>query len=270
MNAPALLITGATGPLAEPVVRVLADRGHRLLLTGRNAEKLAELDQRYGSPGVIETFQVDAAQPDGAQQAAARAAERFDGLGGLVHLIGRFGFGPVMLTDIAVYDELIMSNFRSAVVATQAVLPHLTEGGRLVYFSTPLAVEPLAALSAYSAAKAALTTWVRSMAHEVKRRGIHANVVSMTIADTPKMRAERPGLDLDHTVDPALVARAVGFLTSPESDGLYGSVVPVLGKFSYSSVLAGGPPPGVGGPPPGAHTAAARPAAAAPAQAGAR
>lgn len=268
MTGPALLITGATGSLGEATVRELAGRGHRLMLTGRNGDRLAELEAEYGKPGVVETQQIDVTEPEQAQQAAARAAERFDGLAGMVHLVGQFGFGPLMLTDIAAYDELMVANFRSAVVATQAVLPHLTEGGRLVYFSTPLAIEPLAALSAYSAAKAALLTWVRSIAHEVKRRGIHANVVSMTIADTPQLRAERPGLDLDHTVDPALVARTVGFLTSPDSDGLYGSVVPVLGKFSYSSALVGGPPPGVGGPPPGAASDAA--AGKAPAGVGSR
>ena len=193
MTGSALLITGATGALGEATVRVLAERGHRLLLTGRGGDRLAELEAKFGRPGVVETMQIDATQPDGAQQAAARAAERFDGLGGLVHLVGRFGFGPLMLTDVGVYDEMMAANFRSAVVATQAVLPHLTEGGRLVYFSTPLAIEPLAALSAYAAAKAALLTWVRSIAHEVKRRGIHANVVSMTIADTPELRAELQG-----------------------------------------------------------------------------
>lgn len=250
MSGTALLVTGATGRLGEATVRLLAERGDRLLLTGRNGARLAELDKSYGEPGFVETLEVDVADPAGAQWAAAEADKRFGVITGLVHLVGRFSAGPLMLTDVSEYDQLLRSNFLSAVVATQAVLPYLTEGGRLVYFSSPLVQEPLGALSAYSASKAALVTWMRSMAHEVKRRGVHANAVVLAIADTPEMRRERPGLDLDHTVSAELVARVVGFLTSEASEGMYGSCVPVLGKFEFSSAVAGGPPPAFGGPPP--------------------
>lgn len=249
MTGSVFLVAGATGRLGEATVRLLAERGDKLLITGRNKDRLAELAKSHGTPGSLETLAVDITEPGGAQFAAAEAVRQFGSLTGLVHLVGQFSVGPLMLTDVSTYAEVLKSNFLSAVVATQAVLPHLTEGGRLVYFGSPLADEPLAALSAYAASKAALISWMRSVAHEVKRRGIHANAVSLTLVDTPEMREERPGLDLDHTVSAELVARAVGFLTSAESDGMYGSVVPVLGRFGFSSVLAGGPPPGVGGRP---------------------
>lgn len=235
------LVTGATGRLGEAVVRVLAERGDRLLLTGRSERRLAELAKAHGTPETVRTLAVDVTEPGGAQRAAAEASRRFGSLTGLVHLVGGFSVGPLMLTDVDAYAEALRVNFLSAVVATQAVLPHMTEGGRLVYFGSPLAQEPLAGLSAYAAAKAALLSWVRSVSHEVKRRGIHANALSLTLVDTPEARAERPGFDPDHAVSAELVARAVSFLTSPEADGLYGSVIPVLGRFGFTSVLAGGP-----------------------------
>ncbi|GAA3383110.1 SDR family oxidoreductase [Cryptosporangium minutisporangium] len=241
-----LLVTGATGRLGEAAVRLLAERGDRLLLTGRNAERLAELEKTFGEPGVVEVLHVDVSDPDGARRAAALAAERFDGLSGLVHLVGTFDVGPLMLTDVAAYQAVMASNFYSAVVTSQAVLPHLTDGGRLVFFGSPLAAEPMGGLSAYAAAKAALEAWVRSISHEVKKRGVHANLVSLTLVDTPEMRRERPGVVLDDTVSDELVARVIGFLTSEAADGLYGSVVPVVGKFGFASSLAGGPPAGRG------------------------
>lgn len=243
----AFLVSGATGRVGEATVRLMASRGDRLLLTGRDAGRLAELEKSYGQPGVVECLAIDITDPALAQQACAHAAELFGRVDGLVHLVGEFSVGPLMLTDLASYEDVMASNFYSAVVATQAVLPHLGDGGRLVYFGTPLSEEPLAGMSAYAAAKGALTSWVRAVSHEVKRRGIHANLVSLTLVDTPEMRAERPGIDLDSTVSAELVARAVAFLTSEESDGLYGSIVPVLGRFGFTSVLAGGPP--AGGPP---------------------
>ncbi|MFI6305979.1 SDR family oxidoreductase [Amycolatopsis thailandensis] len=245
-TGPAFLVTGATGPVAEATIRLMAKRGDRLLLTGRDRARLAELDRAYGAEGQVETYAVDVTAPGGADEAAARAAERFGGLGGLVHLVGSFHAGPVVFTGAEHYERLLRVNFLSAVTVTQAVLPRLSDGGRLVYFGTPLAQEPLAALSAYAASKAALLAWVRSLAHEVKHRGVHANAVVMTMADTPQARADRPQADFSEAVTPELVAGAVGFLTSDAADGLYGSLVPVLGRFGFSTALAAGPPRGGG------------------------
>ncbi|MET9294797.1 SDR family oxidoreductase [Streptomyces sp. NPDC003077] len=246
--ARALLVTGATGRLGPATVRALVERGDRLLLTGRDAARLTALAGNaaaWDGPGEVDVLVADTGRPDGAQHAAAEAAARFGSLDGMVHLVGGFAVGPLMLTDVSAYEDLLTANFLSAVVATQAVLPHLTEGGKLVYFGTPLADEPLAAMSAYAASKAALVTWMRSMAHEVKNRGIHANAISLTLVDTPQTREEMPHVDPALTVDAELVARAVRFLTSEDSDGMYGSVMPVVGRFGFTSALAGGPPPGV-------------------------
>lgn len=243
-EAQALLITGATGPMAEASVRLLVERGDRLLLTGRNASRLAELAKSYD----VETLTVDVTKPLGAQHAADQAKDRLGRLDGLVHLVGSFQVGPVQRTTAAEYELLLNANFLSAVRTTQAVLPNLDGGGRLVYVGSVLAGEPLPGFGAYAASKAALLAWVRALAHEVKHRGIHANAVMMTMADTPDARKARPHVDFSEAVTPEVVARAIGFLTSEAADGLYGSIVPVLGKFGFSTALAAPPP---GGPPPG-------------------
>ncbi|TMR95143.1 SDR family oxidoreductase [Nonomuraea basaltis] len=236
------LVTGATGPVAEATIALLAKRGDALLLTGRNEARLAELERTYGTPGRIETFATDVTTEQGATAAAEAALSRLGRLDGLIHMVGSFHAGPVFLTRVAEYDRLMRVNFLSAVCATQAVLPHLGNGGRLVFFGSPLASEPLAALGGYAAGKAALLAWMRALSHEVKHQGIHANAVIMTMADTPQARQERPHVDFDQAITPELVARAVAFLTGEGADGLYGGLVPVMGRFGFSSALAGPPP----------------------------
>jgi 3-oxoacyl-[acyl-carrier protein] reductase len=242
----AFLITGATGPVAEPIIKLLADRGESLLLSGRNKERLADLEDRYGRPGSIETCVADVTEPAGAGHAVLAATRQLGSVDGLLHMVGHFQAGPVARTGPDQYEQALRVNFLSAVYVTAALLPHLGGGSRLVFFGTPLAVEPLPGLACYAASKAALTTWARSLSHEVKGRGIHVNVIMMTMADTPQARRERPHADFSEAVDPELVARTAGFLTSDASDGLYGSVVPVLGKFGFTTVLGGPPPPGPG------------------------
>jgi 3-oxoacyl-[acyl-carrier protein] reductase len=238
----AFLITGATGPVAEATIGLMRERDDKLLLTGRNVDRLAELEKTYGEPGRVETFAVDVTEPAGARRAVEEVGRRFGRVQGLVHMVGSFHAGPVIATDPGRYEAVMRANFLSAVYVTQAMLPQLESNARLVYFGTPLAQEPLPAMGCYAASKAALMTWVRSLSHEVKQRGVHANVVVMTMADTPAARRERPHVDFGEAVTPELVARAVGFLTSDAADGMYGSLVPVLGRFGFSTALAGGPP----------------------------
>ncbi|MEV4113917.1 SDR family oxidoreductase [Nonomuraea sp. NPDC049695] len=241
-ESPVLLLTGSTGPVGEAVAGLLAKRGDRLLLTGRNTDRLAELERMYGVPGQVEVFAADVTTAEGAETVAQEAERRFGRLDGLVHMIGSFQAGPSQFVD---HERLLAVNFLSSVHATHAVLPRLANGGRLVYFGSPLAQEPMGFLGGYAAAKAALLAWMRSLSHEVKERGVHANAVVMTMADTPEARQQRPHADFAQAVTPDLVARVVAFLTSEASDGMYGALVPVMGRFGFSTALAG-PPPGKG------------------------
>src|SRR5690606_36977458 len=153
MTAPAFLITGATGQLGATVVEQLAGRGDRLLLVARDKDRLADLEAELGLEGKVETVVADVSDTEDARRAAGEAVSRFGRLDGLVHLVGGFHAGPLFLTAPDVYERMLRDNFLSAVTATQGVLPHLGEGGRLVYFGTPLADVPLPGLSAYAAAK---------------------------------------------------------------------------------------------------------------------
>src|SRR4051812_31824938 len=95
-SSPVYLITGATGPMAPATIELMAKRGDRLLLSGRNEARLAELEQAYGSPGTVETFAVDVTDPAGAGAVVAETVRRLGRLDGLVHMVGSFRAGPVM------------------------------------------------------------------------------------------------------------------------------------------------------------------------------
>jgi 3-oxoacyl-[acyl-carrier protein] reductase len=242
-DALSIVVAGATGALGPDVTVRLAAAGHRLALTGRNAGRLAELAAGHDVDQVA-PLAGDMSDPADAYRLVAAAAERFGRVDGLVNLIGGFATGPVAQTDTGTYRRLFETNVLAAVTATKAVLPHLRDGGRLVYISSVLASEPCAGFSAYAASKAALAAFVRSLAHEVKHRGVHANLVVMTMADTPEARRHRPHVDFDQATRPDAVAKVVEFLLSPAADGLYGSVLPVLGRFEFTTALAAPPPRG--------------------------
>lgn len=246
----AFLITGATGATAPYVARTLLARGDRLLLTGRNAARLAELEAELCDDGIA-TLAADVAEPEQAAAAAAAVVERFGRVDGLVHLAGAFHAGtPVVAAGPDLYLDLYRANVLSAAMATQAVLRRMEGPGWLVYITSLLALEPMPTMAPYAASKSALLTWVKALAREVANRGIHANAVVSTLIDTPSLRAQRPDADHGQWVPAGDLADVVAFLTSPASGALYGSAVPAHGRFAlYPPPGALGAPNGPGGPP---------------------
>jgi NAD(P)-dependent dehydrogenase (short-subunit alcohol dehydrogenase family) len=245
----AFVLTGATGHLGEYVARHLVARGDHVMLGGRDEGRLRALHDRLDGAAATAFCTADVLEPAEADTAAARARERFGRLDGLVHLVGAFHVGtPASLVAPNVYLDLYRSNVLSAVASTAAVLPHLDAGGYLVYLSSLLAEQPMAAAAPYAAAKSALHAWVRALSREVKERGVHANVIVTSRIDTPARRAQFPGADYSTWVRGDDLAALVAALTSPAAAALHGAIVPAVGTFALEPPagavrreLAGGP-----------------------------
>lgn len=258
------LITGASGGAAPYVARTLLARGDRVVLTARNADRLAELEHELSAGNAVATVTADVIEPEQAAMVAARAVEQFGRLDGLVHLAGAFRAGtPVIAAPPEVYLELYRANVVAAAVVTQAVLRQMRTGpGWLVYIGSLLAQEPMPTTGPYAASKSALLAWVRALGREVADLGINANAVVTTLLDTPKNRATQPDADHSRWVPAEDLAEVVDFLTSSGARSMFGMAVPVHGRFALVPPpgAVGGPPPGViagpprsavGGPPPG-------------------
>ena len=222
MSGQSFIITGATGPVAPAVVAALAERGDRLLLTGRNEERLRLLEKEFGKPGEVEVFVGDIGVPEQARAAAAQARERFGRLNGLVHLVGGFHAGPVQMSDESAYTSMFHTNVMTAVTATKAVLGQVTPPAYLVYMASILALEPLPGMTAYTATKAALLALVRGLAHEVKGRGIHANAIVSSMVDSPHARASRPTCPSRPTWNASPACAATGSAGSTPSSAMPG------------------------------------------------
>lgn len=241
-DARVFLVTGPTGDMGGAVTARLAASGHRLMLAARNEARLKEIAESVDAGDRIATVVADTTEPLRARQAVSETIDRFGRVDGLIHLVGGFHIGPVMLTDLDAYQRMYRANVLSAVAATQAVLPQLEEGGHLIFLSSVLATEPFPGFGAYAAAKAALQAWVKSLSHEVKGRGVHAHTVVMTMADTERAREQRPHMNFEQATKPSAVADVIDFLVGPGADGMYGATVPVLGKLEFTTTLMSAPP----------------------------
>ena len=104
---------------------------------------------------------------------------------------------------------MIRVNLRSAFVVSQAVLPLMPQGGRIIFVSSSSAHEPHPGKTAYSASKAGLNAFAFALAKEVDRDGINVHVVTTGPVDTPMLDGVRFAMLALNAPD---VARTIAWL----------------------------------------------------------
>ncbi|CAD5989527.1 SDR family oxidoreductase [Agreia sp. COWG] len=165
-----ILVVGATGALGALIAHRLAERGAVLALSGRDADRLDELEV----PGE----KIVAELRSGAGELVDEAVRRLGGLDGLVIAVGVVAFGPASELAPETIDELFAVNAIAPLALIARALPALAQSaseGRdpvAVTLSGIVSEAPTAGLAAYSASKAALAAFVQAATRENRRAGI--------------------------------------------------------------------------------------------------
>lgn len=218
-----IVITGAFGTLGAAVVRTALDAGAKVAAVDR-APAPAGLDGAHGFGGV------DLSDAASAKNAIDDAVKALGGLDALVNIAGAFRWETVADGKLDTWDLLYRINLRTAVAASQAALPHLRDGGRIVNIGANSALKAGAGVAAYTASKSGVMRFTESLAEELKERGITVNAVLPSIIDTPPNRADMPKADFDRWVKPQQLADVILFLLSDQASAITGALIPVVGR----------------------------------------
>ena len=221
------VITGGSGAIGMACGRALVDRGYDVVLTSRTEPALRESAASIGARYVA----ADSADPS-SFLAVVEAAGTVDVL---VHAAGILRGTFVRKERIEDFDAVLRTNLRSCFVVTQAVLPAMGVGGRIVFISSTSSIEPMRGRTAYSAAKAGMNAFAEALRGEVARDGIHVNVVIPGPVETPMI--EDVAFEM-FAIKPEDVAAAVEFLDSLDPRV---AVAPMTIRAVASGPLA--PPP---------------------------
>lgn len=220
------VVTGGFGTLGLALASELNERGARVALLDR-ASAPASLQ---ASERTLVLGGVDLGHAGAAQRAVAQAQERWQRFDGLVNVAGGFAWETLADGSLDTWDRLYAMNLRSAVAASQAVLPHLKTGGRIVNISAAAALKASAGMGAYAASKAGVMRFTEALAEELKDRSVTVNAVLPSIIDTPANRAEMPSADVGRWVTPQALSRVVAFLLSDDAAAVTGACLPVSGR----------------------------------------
>jgi NAD(P)-dependent dehydrogenase (short-subunit alcohol dehydrogenase family) len=185
MTSPITLITGASRGLGAQMALALAREGHDIVFTFREAaaaaDAVAAQIQALGRRALA--LRLEVADVAGypafvdalAQGLAAWGATRLDGL------INNAGMGVhAMFADTtqAQFDALVAVHLKAPFFLTQALLPLLADGARVLNVSSGLARFSLPGYAAYAAMKGGVEVLTRYQARELAARGIRVNTLA--------------------------------------------------------------------------------------------
>jgi NAD(P)-dependent dehydrogenase (short-subunit alcohol dehydrogenase family) len=161
------VVVGASSGLGRCIGIGLAQRGARVALLARRAERLADAAREAGPDALA--IECDVTDEAASRAAIAKAAAE---LGGIDSLVYAPGIGPLKRladTDAETWRQVFDTNVTGAAVVTAAALPHLTESaGTAMYLSSVSAslTPPWPGLGAYAVSKAALDKLVEALRAE--------------------------------------------------------------------------------------------------------
>jgi len=171
------VITGASSGLGREFVKQLGRYGElsEIWAIARREEKLLELTGITECP--IKPIPADLTE----EKTTAMLRDMFRKEDPeIAYLINAAGFGRIgMSTEIPAEDNeaMIDLNCRAAVAVTDAALPYMRKGSRILEICSTAAFQPLPGLNVYAATKAFLMSYTKSLHYELLLRGIHVTAV---------------------------------------------------------------------------------------------
>jgi short-subunit dehydrogenase len=178
-----VLVTGASSGIGASTARRLRAAGAKLVLQGRDPERLAAVAAETGGTVVSG----DLSDSAGARAVARRAVEVFERIDVLVSNAGVGWCGPLSEMTGADVTRVIGVNLLGPVELTRELLPGMRARGRgrLVYVSSIAGRTGVAEEAVYAASKAGLDAFAESVRFELAGTGLGVSVVVPGVVDTP-------------------------------------------------------------------------------------
>ena len=241
------LVTGGSRGIGRAIVMALLQQGVAVAATYRHesaaaASLMATLEASQHGSFVV---QADVSDAQSVAKLAAQVRQRFGQLDILVNnasIISQASLDELALPD---WQQTLDTNLTSVYLVTQAVMDMLVEGGSIINISSNLATVGMRGKAHYTASKAGVIGFSRSICKELGSKGIRVNVVAPGVIQTeqigdltPEQRARYAYLSaLGRLGQPEEVATVVLFLASSLSSFMTGTTLAIDGGVGGIAAL---------------------------------
>jgi len=177
------LVTGGSSGIGFAIAERFVQDGARVIITGRNPEKLEQAREALGPAATAHIVDVTkVADIDRLMHDIKRDHGKLDIV---VANAGATDLVTVGSLTEAHVDEVMGTNFKGVLFTIQEALPLLGAGASVVITGSTASILPPPAMSVYGAAKAALRALVKGWVQELSGRDIRINLVSPGPVHTP-------------------------------------------------------------------------------------
>ncbi|UZI31460.1 3-oxoacyl-ACP reductase FabG [Streptomyces sp. CA-278952] len=236
------LVTGGSRGIGAATALRLAEEGADVALTyvsaADKAREVVKAIEALGRKGLA--IRADSADPAAVVRSVEQTAAELGRLDILVNNAGVFPYGPIEGVTLEEIDRTLAVHVRAVFVATQAAIPHLGHGGRVISIGSCWSNRvPVPDVTLYAMSKSALIGFTKGLAHDVASKGITANIVDPgpTVTDmnpdgTDEAEEERLRTAAKVLGEGADTAKAVAFLAGPDAQWITGTSLAVDGGYT--------------------------------------
>lgn len=237
------VVTGSGSGMGEGIVRLFADEGARVVVSGRSEEKdrlVADDIVKQGGQAVH--IRADVSVEAECRHLIDKTVEQYGQIDVLVNNVGLSTRGTIEDTTVELWDKLFNINVRSAFICAQQAVKHMKTRGRgsIINIGSVNAYIGEPKLMAYSATKGALMNFTKNNASYLNQYRIRVNQLNVGWTLTPnehRVKVEEEGLGEDWLEEaiktrpfgrlllPRDIALAALYFASDESECITGSVL---------------------------------------------
>jgi NAD(P)-dependent dehydrogenase (short-subunit alcohol dehydrogenase family) len=228
------LITGGSEGIGLVTAQLFVDEGAFVFITGRRQEALDLAVKQIGKN--VKAIQGDVSKLEDLDNLYKIIQQEKGHLDVLFANAGIGGRMPLEQITEKFYDDIFNVNVKGLLFTVQKALPILKDGASIILNASRLSIKGRAAVSVYSASKAAVRSFARCWCVDLKDRKIRVNAISPGATDTPMLRnlgrTKEESQEIvenlakltvmDRLSQPIEIAKVVVFLASDDSSYITG------------------------------------------------
>ena len=243
-NKKTALVTGASKGIGKAISIRLAEMGINVAVnyntSSSQAENLVKTLQKMG----VDSFAIkaDVSQLDQVEKMINQVNETWGGIDILINNAGIIDDNLLIRMSIEAWDRVIATNLNGTFYCTRAVIRNMIKQrwGRIINIGSVVGIRGNIGQSNYSASKAAIIGFTKSLAKEVAKRGVTVNTVtpgyiSTDTVDTLPQKTKdtiMTWIPQGHFGEADDIAHLVAFIASDKSDYMTGQIVSVDGGMA--------------------------------------
>ncbi|PKD16465.1 short-chain dehydrogenase [Salegentibacter salinarum] len=189
-----IVITGTSRGMGYEMVKLFAEKGHKVLALSRNDKPVSEL-----SLDNVTTFSCDVSKAEDLEKVSAFIDAKWIKVDILINNAGALINKPFEEITAEEFQKIYSTNVFGVIGLTQKLLPFMNKNSHVVNISTMGGVQgsvKFPGLSAYSSSKAAIITLTELLAEEYKENGPSFNVLALGAVQTEMLEEAFPGLEV--------------------------------------------------------------------------